>query len=104
MGNPEDQLLAVADGWLDQPLAKDVSDSLHLRSICAASSHFASGVCLATPLNGATFKGPFSAGINDKIQSTSSIVYHAHLDEICLFVRSKANGNSLNFTKKCQPC
>ena len=34
MGNPEDQLLAVADSWLDQPLQQDVSESLLLRSIC----------------------------------------------------------------------
>ena len=34
MGNPEDQLLAVADSWLDQPLQKDVSESPLPRSIC----------------------------------------------------------------------
>ena len=34
MGNPEDQLLAVADSWMDVPLEIDVSESQLLRSIC----------------------------------------------------------------------
>ena len=33
-GNPEDQLLAVADSWLDVPLSVDVSEGQLLRSIC----------------------------------------------------------------------
>ena len=34
MGNPEDQLLAVADSWLDVPLEVDVSETQLLRSMC----------------------------------------------------------------------
>ena len=35
MGNPEDQLLAVADSWLDVPLEVDVSETQLLRSMCS---------------------------------------------------------------------
>ena len=33
-GNPEDQLLAVADSFLDVPLSVDVSEGQLLRSVC----------------------------------------------------------------------